>query len=143
MAQTATITGVVFDEQNIPLIDVNISTASVGTSTDSNGYYILQITADTEIKISFSHIGHKEVILENLILTTNETYEFNPVMKTDVIQVDGVKVSELNMFKLFIPVSGAIISWSILPNESPNLISFIGMGCVFGALIVNHKFSKK
>lgn len=93
MAQTATITGVVFDEQNIPLIDVNISTASVGTSTDSNGYYILQITADTEIKISFSHIGHKEVILENLILTTNETYEFNPVMKTDVIQVDGVTVT--------------------------------------------------
>ncbi|MCS5422078.1 MULTISPECIES: DMT family transporter [Psychrilyobacter] len=60
-----------------------------------------------------------------------------------LIQVDGVKVSELNMFKFFIPVSGAIISWSILPNESPNLISFIGMGCVFGALIVNHRFSKK
>lgn len=93
MAQTATITGVVFDEQNTPLIDVNISTASTGTSTDSNGYYILQITADTETKISFSHIGHKEVILENLILTTNETYEFNPVMKTDVIQVDGVTVT--------------------------------------------------
>lgn len=93
MAQTATITGVVFDEQNIPLIDVNISTTSVGTATDSNGYYILQITADTETKISFSHIGHKEVILENLILTTNETYEFNPVMKTDVIQVDGVTVT--------------------------------------------------
>ena len=60
-----------------------------------------------------------------------------------LIQVDGVKVSELNMFKFFIPVSGAIISWTLLPNESPNLVSLIGMGCVFGALIVNHKFSKK
>ncbi len=60
-----------------------------------------------------------------------------------LIQVDNVKVSELNMFKFFIPVSGAIISWIILPNESPNLISFIGMGCVFGALIVNHISSKK
>jgi len=60
-----------------------------------------------------------------------------------LIQVDGVKVSELNMFKFFIPVSGAIISWSILPNESPSLVAFIGMGCVFSALIVNHIFSKK
>jgi drug/metabolite transporter (DMT)-like permease len=56
-----------------------------------------------------------------------------------LIQVDGVKVSELNMFKFFIPVSGAIISWSLLPNESPNLVSIIGMGFVFGALIVNQK----
>lgn len=93
MAQTATITGVVFDEQNTPLSDVNVSTTSEGTFSDSNGYYILQITADTETKISFSHIGHKEIILENLILTTNETYEFNPVMKTDVIQIDGVTVT--------------------------------------------------
>ena len=93
MAQTATITGVVFDEQNNPLSDVNISSTSEGTFSDSNGYYALQITADTETKITFSHVGHKEVILENLILTTNETYEFNPVMKTDVIQVDGVTVT--------------------------------------------------
>ena len=59
-----------------------------------------------------------------------------------LIQQKNVKVSELNMFKYFIPVSGAIISWSILPNESPNLVSIIGMGFVFAALIVNHKFSK-
>ena len=60
-----------------------------------------------------------------------------------LIQVDGVKVSELNMFKFFIPVSGAIISWTLLPNESPNLVSLIGMGCGFGALIVNYRYSRK
>jgi len=59
-----------------------------------------------------------------------------------LIQQPNVKVSELNMFKYFIPVSGAIISWTLLPNESPNLVSIIGMGFVFTALIVNHKFSK-
>lgn len=93
MAQTATITGVVFDEHNNPLSDVNISSATNGAFSDANGYYALQITADTETKITFSHIGHKDIILENLILTTNETYEFNPVFKTDVIQVDGVTVT--------------------------------------------------
>jgi hypothetical protein len=46
-----------------------------------------------EITVTFSHLGHKNVILENLILTTNETFEFNPVMKTDIIQVDGVEVT--------------------------------------------------
>jgi len=60
-----------------------------------------------------------------------------------LIQMDGVKVSNLNMFKFFIPVSGAIISWSILPNESPSLVSIIGMTCVFGSLVINYKFSKK
>ena len=60
-----------------------------------------------------------------------------------LIQQPNVKVSELNMFKYFIPVSGAIISWILLPNESPNLVSIIGMGFVFSALIFNHKFSNK
>lgn len=92
-AQNATITGVVFDEQNNPLSNVNITTRSDGTFTDSTGYYVLRITADIETEIFFSHIGHKQIILENLILTTNETYEFNPVMKADAIQVDGVTVT--------------------------------------------------
>lgn len=93
LAQTATITGVIFDEENKPLENVNISTSLAGTFSDDNGYYVLQITADIETKVTFSHIGHKDVILENLILTTNETYEFNPVMKSDAIQVDGVTVT--------------------------------------------------
>lgn len=93
MAQTATITGVVFDEQNNPLNNVNVTSASAGTFSDADGYFSLQVTADTKTTITFSHIGHKEVIIENLILTTNETYEFNPVMKTNAIQVDGVTVT--------------------------------------------------
>lgn len=93
MAQTATITGVVLDQQNTPLHNVNISTTANGTFSDINGFYILQIGADTETLVTFSHLGQKNVVLERLILTTNETFEFNPVMKTDVIQVAGVTVS--------------------------------------------------
>ena len=54
---------------------------------------MLEVIADKEITIVFTHLGHKNVVLEDLILTTNETFEFNPVMKTDVIQVDGVEVT--------------------------------------------------
>ena len=92
-AQNATITGIVLDEKNQPLADVNISTKGLGTITSSNGFYILEITADIENTITFSHIAHKDVILKNLLLTTNETFEFNPVLKVDIIQIDEVSVS--------------------------------------------------
>ncbi|SKB48588.1 TonB-dependent receptor [Maribacter arcticus] len=92
-AQNATITGIVLDDNNQPLADVNITTQGLGTITSSNGFYILEITADIENTITFSHIAHKDVILKNLLLTTNETFEFNPVLKVDVIQIDEVSVS--------------------------------------------------
>ncbi|MFS4492384.1 carboxypeptidase-like regulatory domain-containing protein [Maribacter sp. 2308TA10-17] len=91
--QTATITGVVLDEQNMPLSQVNISSGTSGSFSDNNGFYILEIISDTETTITFSHLGHKNVVIQKLVLGTNETFEFNPVMKTDVIQVDGVTVS--------------------------------------------------
>ncbi|VAW11365.1 putative ferric aerobactin receptor [hydrothermal vent metagenome] len=91
-AQTATITGVVLNELNKPLANVNVSSGNTGAFSDINGFYVLQIIADTKTTIVFSHLGHKDVVLNNLILTTNETYEFNPVMKTDTIQIDSVTV---------------------------------------------------
>lgn len=92
-AQSATITGVVLDEANKPLSAVNIATSYNGVFTDQNGFYILQIIADEQTTVTFSHLGHKNVILERFILTTNETYEFNPVLKTDVLQIAGVTVT--------------------------------------------------
>jgi len=92
-AQTATIIGIVLDEQDNTLANVNISSGTKGTFSDSDGFYTLQIIADTETTITFSHLGHKNVVLEKLILTTNETFEFNPVMKTDAVQIDGVTVT--------------------------------------------------
>lgn len=93
LAQTATITGIVLDESNTPLSNVNISAGKFGTATDADGFYILNITADTETKITFSHLGHKDLILEKLLLSTNETFEFSPVLKINVVQVAGVIVS--------------------------------------------------
>jgi drug/metabolite transporter (DMT)-like permease len=39
----------------------------------------------------------------------------------------GVKVSVLNVWKFLIPVSGAILSWLIIKEEKPDLISIAGM----------------
>ncbi|MDT0540777.1 TonB-dependent receptor plug domain-containing protein [Croceitalea sp. P059] len=92
-SQTASITGIVLDENNLPLENVNISSKTSGTTTKSDGTYLLQITADTKNTITFSHIGHNNIVLEDIILNTNETFEFNPVMKVGAIQIAGVEVS--------------------------------------------------
>ena len=94
-AQDASITGVVLDEAKIPISDVNIISQDngTGTTTDENGYYLLQLTADVKNTIIFSHVGHEKVVLQDLVLTTNETFEFNPIMKSGTIQIAGVDVS--------------------------------------------------
>ncbi len=46
-----------------------------------------------------------------------------------------VKVSELNLWKFIIPVLGAILSWLLLPDESPECLSIVGMLCVAGAIL--------
>ncbi|MEE9364735.1 MAG: carboxypeptidase-like regulatory domain-containing protein [Cellulophaga sp.] len=92
-AQTATIVGVIVDSKNEPLENVHISSLNIGSYSNKNGFYLLQIVADTETTITFSHIGHKNIILKKLLLTTNETYEFNPIMSKNITQIDEVTVT--------------------------------------------------
>ncbi|WP_289063920.1 TonB-dependent receptor plug domain-containing protein [uncultured Zobellia sp.] len=78
---------------NEPLKEVNITSGTIGTSSDTNGFYTLQVPADRVITVTFSHLGHKNAVLKNLVLNTNEIFEFNPVLSTDAIQIAGVTVS--------------------------------------------------
>lgn len=48
----------------------------------------------------------------------------------------GVKVSELNTWKFLIPVSGAALSWIILPNENPDWVSVSGMLVIASSLLI-------
>ncbi|MCT4614757.1 MAG: DMT family transporter [Marinifilaceae bacterium] len=51
----------------------------------------------------------------------------------------GVKVSNLNTWKFIIPLFGACLSWLILPNESPDTISILGMIVIsISLLMVNY-----
>ena len=53
-----------------------------------------------------------------------------------LLQRPGVKVSQLNLWKFIIPVFGAIFSWLLLPDESPRLVTVIGMVCIAVAIIL-------
>ncbi|WP_317131642.1 TonB-dependent receptor plug domain-containing protein [Pareuzebyella sediminis] len=82
----------VLDDHNLPLKEVNIRGDIGGTFSDSTGFYVLKITANKETNITFSHIGYGKVTLKNLKLNLNETFEFNPVLKSDAIHMTGVSV---------------------------------------------------
>lgn len=56
-----------------------------------------------------------------------------------LLQRPGVKVSNLNTWKFIIPIFGASLSWLVLPNENPDLISILGMIVIaFSLLLVNY-----
>jgi drug/metabolite transporter (DMT)-like permease len=47
----------------------------------------------------------------------------------------GVRVSELNLWKFLIPLCGALLSWLLLPDESPGFWPVIGMVCIASAIV--------
>ena len=48
----------------------------------------------------------------------------------------GVGVADLNLWLFLIPVAGACLSWMVLPGESPELFSVLGMVCIALALLI-------
>ncbi|MDR2036933.1 MAG: DMT family transporter [Bacteroidales bacterium] len=55
-----------------------------------------------------------------------------------LLQKPGVKVSELNVWKFLVPVSGCILSWILLPTEYPDWASIVGIIIITGALQLLH-----
>jgi drug/metabolite transporter (DMT)-like permease len=49
------------------------------------------------------------------------------------------KVSKLNLWKFIIPLSGAILSWIFLPNESPTLPTLTGMALIVVGIIIGQR----
>ncbi len=93
IAQKAIITGVILDSNNLPISDVHVSSQYYGTTSDVNGFYLLEITADKAVSITFSHMGHQNVLLEKVLLSSNESFEFNPILKTNVTQIDEITIT--------------------------------------------------
>ncbi|GAA3590367.1 TonB-dependent receptor plug domain-containing protein [Flavivirga amylovorans] len=91
-SQTATIKGIVLDENNQPIEKVNIKTGTSGTVTNSNGFFILKINANQDAIVEFTHLSHKKIV-STFNLKSGEEYEFNPVMSSSVEQIATVVVT--------------------------------------------------
>ncbi|WP_168433169.1 DMT family transporter [Pontiella sulfatireligans] len=53
-----------------------------------------------------------------------------------------IKVSKLNLWKFLIPLSGATLSWLLLPDESPTLPSLAGMALIVAGIVIGQRESK-
>lgn len=91
-AQTATVRGVILSEDNMPLPQVNITYDGGGTTTNFNGFYILEIPANQVVTLTFSHVSHKNAVIK-LNLSANEDYTFNPQLKVDLEQLPDIVIT--------------------------------------------------
>lgn len=91
-AQTATINGIVFDENQNPLAFANITTESSGTTSNENGFYELKIPANQKVKIVISYVGLKPVTA-TIELGLNQSRELNFVLKKNVEQIGEVTIT--------------------------------------------------
>ena len=79
--QTARVKGVILDETNNPVEEVNIATQEKNTKTNENGFYELTIPANQKIQLVFTHTSLKKSTV-TLELKPNEDYELNVVMNS-------------------------------------------------------------
>ncbi|WP_300570189.1 TonB-dependent receptor [Flavobacterium sp.] len=91
-AQTARIKGIVLDENNQPVENVNISFQGNQTATNANGFYILTIPSNVKSNLKFSHLSLKTAVI-SIELKPNEDYEFNIVLKNNVEQIGEVVIT--------------------------------------------------
>jgi drug/metabolite transporter (DMT)-like permease len=55
-----------------------------------------------------------------------------------VLRRPEIKVSTINIWKFIIPLSGAILSWVLLDNDTPDVSQLLGMGAIISALVIIH-----
>jgi hypothetical protein len=90
-AQTARILGVILDESNNPVSEVNISAGDRSTKSDATGFYELIVPAEQKITVDFTHsrLYKMSVPIE---LSQGENYQFNPVMSSHGEQLGEVTI---------------------------------------------------
>ena len=92
-AQTATIKGVILDDNRQPIGNAYITSSQTnGTNSNNNGFYELKIASDQEVIVVFSHLGHKNVTVP-FNLKNGQVLEFNPIMKVEIEQIATIVIS--------------------------------------------------
>lgn len=94
-AQTARVKGVILDEFNSPIENVTVRVGDKGTVTNANGFYLLEIPANSKVSVTFSHISFKKTSVA-ITLKPNEDFELNPVLSSKVEQIGEVTVTGAN-----------------------------------------------
>ncbi|MBC7494486.1 MAG: TonB-dependent receptor plug domain-containing protein, partial [Flavobacterium sp.] len=89
-AQNAKITGVILDENNAPVQDVNVSYLSKSAITDKSGFYVISVPSNQKIVLVFTHVSLRQATLTIPKLNPNENFEFNVVLNNKAEQMGEV-----------------------------------------------------
>lgn len=90
--QTATLRGIVLDENSTPVLGASVAYDENGIATNENGFYLLTIPADQDVTVTISYVGLKK-ITQTFNLKSNANVEFNPVLRTDIEQLGTVIIN--------------------------------------------------
>ena len=91
-----TITGVISDENGLPLRDAHVHIANKTTSTDVNGSYVLSDIPKGKQKLYISFIGY-HAIAETIEISTDLT--INRQLKLDVTKLEDITIQQLSNSK--------------------------------------------
>jgi hypothetical protein len=94
-AQSAQVKGVILDKKNLPLDNVNVSCSGIGTQSNKNGFYQMQVPANQKVAVIFTHVSLKKITVF-LTLKSAEQYEFNLVMNDQEEQMGEIIVTTNN-----------------------------------------------
>ncbi len=85
VSQTHSISGTVLNEENQPIAGVNISSGTIGTTSNSEGKFTLEIKVGESV--TFHHIAYQTLTI------APETTELNITLKSEVLQGEEVFIS--------------------------------------------------
>ncbi|MFN3940351.1 MAG: carboxypeptidase-like regulatory domain-containing protein, partial [Chitinophagales bacterium] len=92
---TATIYGIVTDTNNVRKADVNIvivGQPGVGTITNADGYYLLEVAAGDTVVLAFSYTGY-DLTYKKILTEPGKTYKMHVRLKSEV-SLEPVVITE-------------------------------------------------
>ena len=94
-AQYARVKGVILDNENNPVADVNIAVGNKISQSDTKGFFEIEVPANKKSVLIFTHVSLKMMSL-TVSLKPNELLVFNPVMNNLEEQMGEVFVTSKN-----------------------------------------------
>ncbi len=89
---TAKVAGVVLDENNKPVENVNVSYQTKTSTTDRNGFYQIVVPANQKVVLVFTHTSLKSITV-TLQLKPNEEFEYHVMMNDKAEQLTDVIIT--------------------------------------------------
>jgi hypothetical protein len=120
LAQSARVKGVILDEANVPVKDVNVSFQDRSAKSNENGFYQLTIPSGVRSNLKFSHLSLKAAVI-SLQLKPNEDYEFNIVLKSSAEQLGEVVIVNNNKKRVEGITSISPKAIRLIPGANPGV----------------------